>query len=74
MQAIVDFLSGIGDAIVSIVDIVITLLEDIVYVVQICGQMLANLPSYFSWLPAEAVSLIVLAITIIVIYKFAGRE
>lgn len=74
MQIIVDFFTAIGDIITFVIDFVISLFEDIVFVVQLCAQFLANIGSYFSWLPAEAISLVTVMITVIIIYRIAGRE
>lgn len=74
MQIIVDFFTAIGDIITFVIDFVISLFEDIVFVVQLCAQLLINIGSYFSWLPAEAISMVVVMITVIIIFRIAGRE
>lgn len=74
MNAILDFFKGIGNAIVSVVDFVIGLFEDLIYMIKILGQVIANIPSYFSWLPAELISILLIIVGVVVIYKILGRE
>lgn len=74
MQAIIDVLSAIGEAIVAIVDFIIKLFNDLLYVIEITGSVVAQIPALFSWLPSELVSMLVVAFAIVVIYKLLGRE
>lgn len=74
MDAIIEFFKGIGTAITSIIDFVIGLFEDLVYMIKLLGQVVLNIPNYFAWLPAEILALIVVLISVVVIYKILGRE
>lgn len=74
MNALLDFLKGIGNAIVSVIDFVMGLFEDLVYMIKLLGQVVLNIPYYFSWLPPQILALVVLIISIVVIYKILGRE
>lgn len=74
MQALIDFFSGIGEMISGAIDFVIGFFSDIVYMIQLTGKFLLQIPSYFSWLPAEVLAVIILTFTIVVIYKVLGRE
>lgn len=74
MQAIIDFLSSIGSAILAGIDFVISFFEDLVYIIQLTGRFLAQLPSFFSWLPAPVVSVLLTTFAIVVVYKIAGRD
>ncbi len=74
MSAIFDTLKSIGSAISSIFDFVIGFFEDIAYVIKITGKFVAKIPSYFDWLPAEVLAIIVSAFAVVVIYKILGRE
>lgn len=69
-----EFFRGIGTAITSIFDFVIGLFQDLIYMIKLLGQVVLNIPAYFSWLPAEVIVLIVTCIGIVVIYKILGRE
>lgn len=55
-------------------DFVINFFKEIVYVIELLGSVIANMPSYLTWLPATVTTLIITGITIIVIYKVVGRS
>lgn len=74
MQSIIDFLSSIGDAIVAAIDFVISFFGDLIYIIQLAGKFLAQLPNFFSWLPAPVVTVLLTTFAIVVIYKVTGRD
>lgn len=74
MDAILDFFKALGDAFVSVFDFVIAWNQDLFYTIKLLGQVVLNIPSYFSWLPGSVLALILLIISIVVIYKILGRE
>lgn len=74
LSTIKDFFLGLADVISSLIDFVISLVEDIVYVVKLCGSFVVKIPDYFTWLPASVLALIITIFSIVVIYKILGRE
>ena len=75
LQTLVDFFKSTGNVVMSLVDFVITLIQDIVFVVKICGTFVLKLPDLLvGWLPSSVVVLIVGAFSVVVIYKIVGRE
>lgn len=74
MDAIINFFAGIGEVIVTVIDFVIGLFEDLIYVIQLTAKFLGQIPSYFSWLPAELLAILISIFAIVVIYKIMGRE
>lgn len=74
MDALLEFFNGIGSAITSVIDFVIGLFQDLIYMIQLLGQVVLNIPNYFSWLPSELLSIFLLIVSIVVIYKILGRE
>lgn len=74
MVALLDFFKGIANALVSIIDFVISLFEDLIYMIKLLGKVIGNIPSYFSWLPGELLAILVVLIGIVVVYKILGRE
>lgn len=74
MQTLIDFFKSFTDIVSSLVDFVIGLFEDLVYMIKLLGQVVLNIPVYFSWLPGEVLALIVVLIGIVVVYKILGRE
>lgn len=74
MDAIVSFFSGVGNAIVSVFDFVISFFSDLIYVIQLLGKVVLSIPNYFSWLPSGISALLITLFAIVVIYKILGRE
>lgn len=74
MGAIIDFVKAIADGFLTVIDFVVSFVGDIVYIVQLTAMYLAQIPSYFSWLPGELLTIIVTIFAIVVIYKVTGRE
>lgn len=64
---ILDFFQNIGSFIVDFIG-------DILYIVKITGESVSKIPEYFSWLPSEALALVVAIFSVVVIYKILGRE
>lgn len=73
MNAVIGFFEGIGTAIVGAFDFLVSLVGDIVYLVQLTGKILGQLPTYFSWLPAPVLAVVLIALTIAVVYQILGR-
>lgn len=74
MKEIVSALENFFDVITNLVDFVFGIFEDLLFMIQLLGKFIVNIPSYFSWLPAPFVSVIVVIFSIVVIYKILGRE
>lgn len=74
MQAIASFFEGVANVIVTVIDFVISFFQDLIYMISLLGQVVLNIPAYFSWLPAEVIALIITLISVVVIYKILGRE
>lgn len=69
-----DYIKGIADAVISVVNFIVNLFKDLVYMIELLVNVVGNIPSYFSWLPAELLLIIVALISVVVIYKILGRE
>lgn len=74
LDAIFQAINGIYEFFCNVVDFVTKIISDLVYVVQLIGDSVLQIPSYFSWLPASVVALLVTAFSIFVIYKILGRD
>lgn len=74
MQAIIDFFKSFAEIISSLVDFVIGIVEDLLYVIQLLGSLIVKIPNMFGWLPTACISLVVTTFGIILIYKILGRE
>lgn len=69
----VDFIAGIGELLLGVVDFVVGLFEDIAFIVELAANAIASIPGYFSWLPPGMLAIVVTGCTILLIYKIAGR-
>lgn len=74
MQAIIDFFASVGSIISTVIDFVVKLFSDLLFMLQLLGNFFASLPSYLAWLPGTAVSALVVIFSIVIIYKILGRE
>lgn len=74
MQAVIGFFQGIGSAIESVISFVISFFQDVVYLIALTGRFLAQIPTYFAWLPSPLLALIVSIFAVVVLYKVLGRE
>lgn len=50
------------------------LCKDTVFVINLLGSFFVHIPSYFSWLPSQLLTILVTLIGIVVVYKVLGRE
>lgn len=73
MQVLIDFISMIGELLLAMVDFIVTLITDIVFIVQLAGQAVVALPNYFAWLPPQILALVAAGVAVLLIYKIAGR-
>lgn len=74
LETIKNIFMGFVNMVTSLVDFVVGIFQDIVYVVKLTGGFVAKIPTLFSWLPAPVVALFVTLFAIVVIYKVLGRE
>lgn len=73
MGVIADFLSLIGEALIGIIDFIVSFVMDLVYIVQFIGYILIQIPSFFAWLPPTLSVLLVLGVSAAAIMRIAGR-
>lgn len=69
-NAMINFFNLVG----SLIDFVIGIVKDLIYVIGLMGKMISRIPNYIGWLPSSAIALVTLTFTIVVIYKILGRE
>lgn len=74
MDAIINFFKSIGEVITSCISLVWTLLEDLVQIILMLANFLAQIPGLLSWLPPDIGVILFATITVVVIYKITGRE
>ncbi len=74
LSTLKEYIVGIGELFVSIYEFVLDFFSDVVYVIKLTANFVASIPSYFSWLPAPVLALVVSIFAVVVIYKVLGRE
>jgi len=74
LQGIFDLLKSIGEFFSNIVNFVIRLVQDLIYVVELMGQVIIKIPDYIGFLPSAVISVFLVALTVIVVYKIIGRD
>lgn len=74
MSAIIDFLQGIAEAVTAGVEFLLSMIQDVAYVVELTAKFVVDIPTYLSWLPPEIVAIVVSIFAVVVIYKILGRE
>lgn len=74
LSTIKDFIVGIGDMLMTAWKFVIGIFEDIAYLIKLLHEFVTDIPSYFSWLPAEVVALIVIIFGVVIVLRVIGRD
>lgn len=73
LEFIKNILSNISNFFTAVWGFLVDLIEDLVYMVKLLGQIVADIPSLFSWLPAGVLALFIALVGIVVVYKIIGR-
>lgn len=55
-------------------ELILHLVHELVYLIDLLKNVVSDLPSYFSWLPASSLGLLVALLAICVLYKVLGRD
>lgn len=74
MDAILGFFEGIANAITGAFEFLISIVQDIVYLVQLTGRMLVQIPMMLTWVPSPVLAILSIGITVAVLFKVLGRE
>ena len=74
MQALIDFFKGFAEIISSLVNFVIGIVQDLLYVISLLGSLIVKIPQMLGWLPSACITLVVTMFAVVLIYKILGRE
>ncbi len=74
LDGIIDILTKIGDFFSSVVDFIVSIFTDLANFIKLLGQFVAKFPDWFSWLPVEILTLLVLFIGVVVLLRVLGRD
>lgn len=68
------FFTWLQNTVSSLIDFLISFVNDLIFVVDLTARFVINIPSYLNWLPSQCLSVIIIAFSVVVIYKILGRE
>lgn len=74
MKAIFELLESFITTVFSLINFLLSLVEDLIYIVALLADFVVKIPYYLSWLPSGVIAIIVAIFAVVVIYKVAGRE
>lgn len=74
MQVIIDFISGMGEAIITVFRYLLDTVMGLANVIKMLLYFTPKIPGYFEWLPAECLTILGVIFGVVVIYKIIGRE
>lgn len=74
MSTIIDMLRSIGEFFGMVIDFVVKLFKDLVYIVKLLGSVVQSLPSLLGFLPLAVTGILTVTFAVVVIYKVLGRE
>lgn len=74
MSAILDALNSIIEFFQTIWDFIVHFVQDLIYIIESLGTLVARIPQYFRWVPSQVYTLIITAISVAVIYKVVNRD
>lgn len=74
MQAIINGLNSIIEFFQTIWEFIVSFVQDIIYIIKSLAQLVLRIPSYFSWLPSQVLTLLLTAISVAVVYKVVNRD
>ncbi len=73
MQAIIDLLKSLVNGIVGLIEFIENMVRDLIYFTDVLGEIAPALPSFFTWLPPVAVSVLLTVFSIVVVLRVLGR-
>lgn len=65
---------GVLEKLTEIFNLLKDFFDDIASLGIMLGKFIVNLPSYFSWLPPEAVTILIFGFSILIALRLAGRS
>lgn len=74
LNSIFDAVSKIIEFLNTLWDFVLEFLNNTFNVIKLVGETVVSIPSYFSWLPAEIIAVLVALFGVVMIYKILGRD
>ena len=58
----------------AIIDFAVSFFEDIIFIVKTLGNFIVKVPSMLGFLPTVVVSILLVGVSVVIIYKVVGRD
>lgn len=74
LDGLFDLFSTIGEYISTAWTFLVDFFKDTFDMIKLVGETVSKLPQYFTWLPEELLSILLVLFGVVVLYKILGRE
>ena len=74
LDGLFDSFSTIGEYISTAWTFLVDFFKDTFDMIKLVGETVAKLPQYFTWLPEELLTILLVLFGVVVLYKILGRE
>lgn len=71
---LVNGIESIVEGLLSLFDFLFSMIEDLVYVAALLGDIGGGIAAWLSWLPPLVVSTVVVLIALAIVFRVLGRE
>lgn len=72
MEDLLDLIEGLIDAVMSAFDYLWSIITDTLYVVELLGKFVAEIPSYFAWMPEELLVIVIAVFPTLITLRIVG--
>lgn len=74
MDAIFKVFETIGRAFEAVLDFIVKMIQDLIFIVEMLAELAPQLPAWYTWFPPVLWYTFGLCISVAIVYKIAGRD
>lgn len=74
MDAIFKVIETIGKAFGAVLDFIVKLVQDLIFIVEMMAELAPQIPAWYTWFPPVLLYTFGLCISVAIIYKIIGRD
>lgn len=74
LQKIWNVIKDLGKIISSVIEFVFDMVEDLLYMIKLLGEVVLDIPDYLGFFPSIIITTVTTLIGVAVIFKVLGRE
>lgn len=74
MAAIGKFLETIGQAFMAVIDFVVKMVQDLIFIVEMLAELAPQIPAWYTWFPPVLWYTFGLCISVAIVFKIVGRD